>query len=313
MKKLPANSVDCFITSPPYWQMRDYHVKGQLGLEPTFEQYIQKLCQIFDEARRVLKPEGTCWVNLADTYGSQGARNKGFNERWHGRHFRTQKQAAADPARPHRPDTGLPPKSLDLIPFRFAIEMVRRGWTLRNTIIWHKPNCLPASVKDRFTIDFEYLFFFTKSKRYFFQTQYEPHSPTTKRRVQRFRSQNETFDPARHKADPHAAGPAPFEILQRISRNGLNPRGRNKRCVWTIGVQGFRGQHFATYPEQLVEVPLLAGCPKGGLVCDPFFGAGTTGLVARRLERHFFGIELNPDYVRLARQRLAWPKVLKEV
>ena len=302
---MPANSVDCIITSPPYWQLRDYHVNGQLGLEPTFEEYIQRLCDVFDEARRVLKPAGTCWINMGDTYASQGARNEGFNERWHRRPFHSHKQAAADPERPHRPKTPLPKKSLVLIPFRFALEMANRGWILRNTIIWHKPNCLPSSAKDRFTIDFEYLFFFTKSRRYFFQPQHEPHSPSTQRRVRSFRRNRERFDPGRHKADPSTDGPSPFEILQRISRNGLNPCGRNKRCVWTIPVRGFRGQHFATFPEQLLEAPISAGCPRGGLVCDPFFGSGTTGVAAQRLGRHFLGIELNPRYVRLARHRLA--------
>ena len=274
-------------------------------MEPTFEEYLQTLCDVFDEARRALKPAGTCWINMGDTYASQGARNAGFNERWHGRSFRSHKQAAADPERPSRPKTRLPKKSLVMIPFRFALEMVNRGWILRNTIIWHKPNCLPSSVTDRFTIDFEYLFFFTKSERYFFQPQYEPHSPTTQKRVRSFRKHDERFNPARHKADPNTDGPSPFEILERICRNGLNPSGRNKRCVWTIPVRGFRGQHFATFPERLLEIPMSAGCPPGGLVCDPFFGSGTTGVVAQRLHRHFLGIELNPEYVRLARQRLA--------
>jgi site-specific DNA-methyltransferase (adenine-specific) len=196
----------------------------------------------------------------------------------------------------------VPEKSLALIPFRFALEMVNRGWRLRNTIIWHKPNGLPTSAQDRFTVDFEYLFFFTKSKQYFFERQFEPHHPSTKARVRAFRRRNEQFDPRRHKRD--VAGRAPFDILARISRNGLDPRGRNKRCVWTIPGRGFRGAHFATFPEQLVEIPLQAGCPPDGVVCDPFCGAGTTGLVARRLKRRFVGIELSPDYVQLARERL---------
>jgi DNA modification methylase len=313
LKTLPANSVDCVMTSPPYWQLRNYGVAGQLGLETTFEEYIRKLCDVFDEIKRVLKPAGTCWVNIADTYAADGMGNQGFNERWHGKTFRSDKQAQADRQRPHRPKAAVPEKSLVLVPFRFALEMVNRGWTLRNTIIWHKPNCLPANVQDRFTVDFEHLFFFTKSKRYFFERQYEPHHPSTIKRVQSFRRNGERFDPARHKA---AAGPlewTPFEVLERICRRGLNPRGRNKRCVWTIPVRGFPGQHFATFPEQLIEIPMQAGCPPGGIVCDPFFGAGTTGLVARRLHRHFLGIELNPGYVRLARGRLALGKPGRKV
>ncbi len=186
--------------------------------------------------------------------------------------------------------------------------MVNRGWLLRNTIIWHEPNCLPASVRDRFAIDFEYLFLFTKSQRCFFERQFEPHHPSTKRRVSSFRARQDRYDPWRHKTSPGRDEPSPFEILVRISNRGLNPRGRNKRCVWTIPVRGFPGPHFAVYPEGLVETPICAGCPKGGIVLDPFFGTGTTGIVARKLKRHFIGIELNPDYVETARQRLGLEK-----
>jgi DNA modification methylase len=167
-------------------------------------------------------------------------------------------------------------------------------------------------VKDRFTIDFEYLFFFAKSQHYFFKQQFEPHSPVTKRRITAFHRNNEIFDPMRHKHSAVPGEPTPFEILERISRNGLNPRGRNKRCVWKIPVRGYAGPHFATFPEQLVETPILASCPLGGVVLDPFFGSGTTGVVARKLGRHFIGIELNPDYVRLAKQRLGYSESFVE-
>jgi DNA modification methylase len=158
--------IDCVVTSPPYWQLRDYRVSGQLGLEPTLEEYINRLCSVFDEIRRVLKPGGTCWVNLGDTYASNGMCNNGFNERWHGKQYAHNKQGLTDRQRPCRPKAKVPRKSLCLIPFRFALEMVHRGWVLRNVIIWHKPNCMPCSATDRFTIDFEYLFFFTKSPTY---------------------------------------------------------------------------------------------------------------------------------------------------
>jgi DNA modification methylase len=305
LEALPAESIDCIVTSPPYWQLQDYGVSGQLGMEPTIEQYIEELCGIFDKVKRVLKLHGTCWVNLGDRYASNGLRNKGFNARWHSRRFNSDKQAAADKVRPSRRLSGLPEKSLVLMPFRFAIEMVRRGWILRNTLIWHKPNCLPASVKDRFTIDFEFLFFFVKAKGYFFQRQFEPHQASTKRRVRSFHENKEHFDPTRHKHAPGDVSEAPFAILERICSKGLDPRGRNKRCVWTIAVQGFRGDHFATFPEELVETPIKAGCPVGGVVCDPFFGTGTTGLVARKLDRHFIGVELSPRYIKIARQRIA--------
>jgi len=276
--------VDCVVTSPPYWQLRDYGGKGQIGREPTVAEYIERLCAVFDEVKRVLKPSGTCWVNLGDTYASCG---------------RTRRQFAG-----HRPGFKVQAKSLVLIPFRFAVEMVDRGWRLRNVIIWQKPNCLPSSARDRFTVDFEYLFFFARSGRYFFSPQYEPVCPSTIRRVERFRANRERFDPRRHQHSEHRLVQTPFDLLQRICQRGLNPHGRNRRCVWRIPVRGFPGAHFAVYPKELVETPIRSGCPTGGLVLDPFFGTGTTGLVARDLRRRFIGIELSADYVRLACRRL---------
>ena len=368
--------MDCVVTSPPYWQLRDYGVKGQIGLEATFQEYIQKICDVFDQVKRVLKPTGTCWVNLGDTYASQGMHNKDFNERWHGKKFKSLKQAQTDEERPLRPQTSVPEKSLVLIPFRFAIEMLNRGWRLRNVIVWHKPNCMPCSSRDRFTIDFEYLFFFVKSRQYFFVRQFEPHHESTKRRVENFIRNREAFDPRRHKHQ-NSGAQAPFEILQSIASRGLHPLGRNKRCVWRIPTQAYPEAHFATFPEKLCETPVLAGSPdfvcrkcgqgrqplfkpapvyarrlrekrqrgvnsvdwcpwkdsredaakvrhataryvhggyrscscnagwRPGIVLDPFFGTGTTGLVAKRLKRHFIGIELKADYVRLAQRRLA--------
>jgi len=199
LKTMPANSVDCVVTSPPYWQLRDYGVEGQLGLETTFEEYIQKLCGVFDEVKRVLKPTGTCWVNMGDTYASSGMHNCNFNLRWHGKKYKRDKQAMADETRPARLKMTIPQKSLVLIPFRFAVEMVNRAWILRNVIVWHKPNCMPCSARDRFTIDFEYLFLFSKSQRYFFARQFEPHHESTKERVETFIRNRETFDPSRHK------------------------------------------------------------------------------------------------------------------
>jgi len=298
------------MTSPPYWQLRDYGVKGQLGLEPTFSEYIQKLCDVFDEVKRVLKPTGTCWVNMGDTYASSGMHNCNVNLRWHGKKYKTDKQTKADETRPARPKMTIPQKSLVLIPFRFAIEMVNRAWILRNVIVWHKPNGMPCSARDRFTIDFEYLFLFTKSQRYFFARQFEPHHESTKERVATFTRNRETFNPSRHKHQNPGAQ-APFEVLRSIATRGLDPLGRNKRCVWTIPTQPFRGAHFATFPEKLCETPILAGCSIGEIVLDPFCGTGTTGLVASRLNRRFVGIELNPEYVRLAQKRLASAKTTK--
>lgn len=308
MKKIPDDSIDCALTSPPYYSLRDYGVEGQLGLESSFQEYLQKLCTIFDEVKRVLKREGTCWVNVADCYAAKsGAKNEGFNKRWYGKQYGSDKQALTDVTRPARPKTPIPEKSLCLIPFRFAIEMLQRSWILRNVIVWQKPNCLPSSAKDRFTVDFEYLFFFTKSPRYYFDPQHEPHHLVTQQRVEAFRRRGESFDPKRHKCGK--ASQAPFRVLENIARRGLNPLGRNKRCVWSISTQAFRGPHFATFPEKLCETPIKASCPVGGIVLDPFFGAGTVGLVALKLKRRFVGIELNPEYVEMAKARIAeWLK-----
>ena len=287
LKKLPNESVDMCMTSPPYWALRDYGVEGQLGLEKTFEEYIDKLCNIFDEVKRVLKKDGTCWVVIGDSYsGSNGVGWKetiGNTNRKVGgdrENFSLKKSLEIK-------DT-LPPKSLVMIPFRFAIEMVNRGWILRNTIIWHKPNCMPASVKDRFTVDFEYVFFFVKSKKYWFEQQFEelltlPHKPGNKVRAGVLRNDNTEED---------------------YARVWGNPNGRNKRTVWQITTKPFKEAHFAVYPPELIETPIKAGCPVGGVVLDPFFGAGTTGVVAKKLGRDFIGIELNPEYVRIAESRI---------
>ncbi len=172
LKEMPSESINCVMTSPPYWALRDYVIEGQLGLEKTFEEYINKLCDIFDEVKRVLRKDGTCWVNLGDTYGGTGAgQEKSINSQGKftdGQYFEQVKSRELKAE-----TTKHLSKCLIMIPFRFAIEMVNRGWILRNTIIWHKPNCMPSSVKDRFTVDFEYLFFFVKNKKYWFEMQYD--------------------------------------------------------------------------------------------------------------------------------------------
>ena len=282
LKELPDQFVNMCMTSPPYWALRDYGVKGQLGLEPTFDEYINKLCNIFDEVKRVLRDDGTCWVNLGDTYFGSG------------------KCAGVDNT-PRTIKGKLPDKTLTMIPMRFAIEMVNRGWILRNTIIWHKRSCMPSSVKDRFTVDFEYLFFFSKKKNYYFETQYEGYSKAT-RDDSRFNpgsKKNHTYD----RKTEHQ----PNELKIKAQRGGFkqgNEKGRNKRTVWTINPKPFKDSHFAVYPEELCETPIKAGCSKGGIVLDPFFGAGTTGVVALKQSKKFIGIELNPEYIEIAKARL---------
>ena len=424
LKTFPDESIDMVMTSPPYWGLRSYSTnpqiwdgnpecqhewteyvenpkggkgsiganvgankndeanrrdkptvtnfcvkcnawKGELGLEPTFQLYIKHLCQIFDGVKRVLKPEGSCWVNLGDSYaGAQGRGQGKGNE-----HSQMQ---------PKGKDSILKDKCLCQIPSRFAIAMTDRGWILRNELIWFKPNCMPSSVSDRFTVDFEKLFFFTKQTKYYFEQQFEPALTNESRPDGVVR--NRVMPPIGgiKKAggdNPTYSGNTPE----------YNPLGRNKRCVWKITTQPLKEAHFASYPEKLVETPILAGCPEfickvcgkarekvykvvgttiteamrasgcnengeyngaevkdydgtlaqnpgetqnrilksmseikqveytdcghgsqyvSGIVLDPFFGSGTTGLSAIKNNRNYVGIELNPDYIKIANKRI---------
>ena len=281
-KKIKKETVDCVMTSPPYWALRDYGISGQLGLEETFEEYITKLCDIFDEVKRVLKPSGTCWVNLGDTYGGTGQKND----------YIAPKYKKNPDTSFKRPNGKILEKSLVMIPFRFAIEMVNRGWILRNTIIWQKPNAMPSSVKDRFTVDFEYLFFFTKEKKYYFEQQLEEFNQD---------SDIEYRHALRRKKAEGYNMKKPYE---NNFPKKFNLDGKNKRAVWNIATKPFPEAHFAVYPEELCETPILAGCPKNGLVLDPFMGSGTTGVVALKHDRKFIGFELNKEYIEIANKRI---------
>jgi len=293
LKRFPDESIDCVVTSPPYWALRDYGVEGQLGLEPTIRDYINKLCDVFDEVRRVLRNSGTCWINIGDSYySSSGGGNQGKV------HIEVARQLLALKSRTMSRE--LPTKSLCQIPSRLAIEMANRGWILRNEIIWHKPNCMPASVKDRFTVDFEKLFFFVKSRRYSFEQQFEELRNRARLTRRFFNSQSHR---KRTYGDRYISAFNPKTA--EASRLRILKRGRNKRCVWSIGTRPFAGSHFAACPPQLIETPIKAGCPEGGIVLDPFIGSGTTALVARSLGRKFIGIDLNPAYVQMAENRLA--------
>ncbi len=337
LKTLDEKSIDMCMTSPPYWSLRDYGVEGQLGLEPTFDQYISDLCDIFEGVKRVLKDEGTCWVNLGDTYygGGQGGGGKqskveyprvwkrpsreafseagidknclecgseiktGINGQFcsrdclnkQGNDFRSQNRL-------------LPDKCLVMIPMRFAIEMINRGWILRNTIIWHKPNCMPSSVTDRFTVDFEYIFFFSKKKKYYFETQRENRKYDFDKSIKYDQKGNPTYKAKVTKEDRNKIRNRGIKEGFRFDKSYNNPLGRIKRTVWKITTRSYPEAHFATYPEELCETPIKAGCPEGGIVLDPFFGAGTTGLVALKQNKKFLGIELNPEYIEIAEKRL---------
>lgn len=285
LKTLESKSVDCCITSPPYWGLRDYGMGGQLGLEPNFRDYIKKLCDLFDEVKRVLKKGGTIWVNIGDTYCAgdvEGFIDATDNERFWANSVGRKKGGGSDE---------ISRKSLMQIPSRFAIEMSYRGWILRNEIIWHKPNAQPTSVEDRFNVDFEKVFFFTKSPVYTFEQQLEKSIWADK--------------DARAINGPSSGGKATSGNYAINKGGAFRDDGmRNKRCVWTINTKPNPAAHFATYPEELVVPMIKAGCPVGGIVLDPFFGSGTTGLVAKSLGRKYLGIELNPEYIKIAENRL---------
>jgi len=292
MKGFDDNSVNMILTSPPYWALRDYGVEGQLGLEPTFNEYINKLCDMFDECKRVLRDDGTCWVNIGDTYS--GSNGNGYKQTIENENIFKGKAGYHDKLRNRIKEYSLPSKSLCLIPHRFAIEMCNRGWILRNTIIWHKNNCMPSSVKDRFTVDFEYLFFFSKKKKYYFEQQFDEYTEP----LNRWGGNN--LNANGESSWDKGTGQETY----RDRNMRPNQSGRNKRCVWNINTKPFKEAHFAVFPEELCVTPIKAGCPEGGIVLDPFFGAGTTGLVATKLNREYIGIELNPEYIEIARKRI---------
>lgn len=291
LKKFPDESIDCVVTSPPYFNLRDYDVKGQIGLEADFNEYLEKLISVFDEVKRVLKSAGTCWIVIGDTYGGSGSSNNLFREK---------KRKSCLPNKPMNLsyNQNRYRKSLLQIPSRLSIAMIERGWILRNEIVWHKPNCQPSSAIDRFTVDFEKVFFFVKNRKYYFNQQFE--SLRNRERLTRPMFNSEKKQKYRN-VDFSAINHKTFEK----SRVKMLSRGvKNKRCVWTIGTANFSENHFAVYPPKLIETPILAGCPAGGIVLDPFLGSGTTAIVAKKLKREFIGIELKPEYVKLARNRL---------
>ena len=267
LQTLPGASVDCVISSPPYFELRDYQVEGQLGQEPSVEDWVSSLRAVMGEVARVLKPTGSAWLNLADSFS---------------RHYRY----------------GAPAKSLLLAPERLVLALAADGWLVRNKAIWAKTNPLPTSVRDRLALTYEVVYFLTRSRRYYFDLNSirEPH-----------RSRPSSGRAARPTSTAWAGALAgPRGGLEGYRQNGRpgHPKGKNPGDVWSIATRGFRGAHFATFPPELVRRPLLATCPPGGLVLDPFFGTGTVGRVAQGLGRDWLGIELNPDYVRLAEQRL---------
>lgn len=307
LRTMESDSVDCVVTSPPYWGLRDYGVEGQMGMEPTPDAFLTGMVQVFREVRRVLKPTGTCWVNMGDSYA--GARRGG-----HPSNTSTLNGSASvaprtasrrrDDAPVPRSDIrvpGLKPKDLVGMPWRLALALQADGWWLRRDIIWHKPNPMPESVTDRPTTAHEYLFLLTKGERYHYEADAirEPLSEATLKRVQPHRAQPGKADRAGEV--PRAGQPKNTLRLDQAAPES----GRNARSVWTVATVPFPESHFATFPLKLVEPCILAGSPGGGRVMDPFAGSGTTGCAALLHGRSFIGIELNAEYAAMARRRIS--------
>lgn len=286
---LTQNSVQCCVTSPPYFNLRDYGAPGQLGREARIEDYVEKLVEVFREVRRVLRPDGTLWLNIGDSYTSGNRKTRDWDKKL---------PARAVDQRPQTPH-GMKPKDLMGVPWMVAFALRADGWYLRQDIIWNKPNAMPESVRDRCTKSHEYVFLLSKSARYYFDADAIREPFVSLPRTGERRSYRSGCVSSFDMEQGH--------IVQRGNFAGLplNPKGRNKRDVWTISTSSFKGAHFAVFPEKLVEPCILAGCPKGGLVLDPFMGSGTTCVVAKRLGREFIGIDLNPDYCAMATERIA--------
>jgi len=361
LKDIPDESLDCSISSPPYYALRDYqagksyvwdgvpnckHVwgtslkfsgnypgnkdrtksieyqglkgdaenekykftknagagkfcqkcgawMGQLGLEPQFNLYIKHLCDIYDQVFRVLKKEGSCWVNLGDTYMSNGSSSAPTITK--GRKKGKYVGDAGDKAfTTKKADKSLPHKCLCQIPNRFAIEMCNRGWSLRNEVIWVKKSCMPFSGKDRFTVDHEKFFFFTKSRHYYFKQQLEvaKWAETDPR--------SKGIDFSNNDKTKTSKGKYAMQKSGKYTDGGM----KNKRGTWILGPDPVKESHFATYPRDLVRTPMDACCPDDGITLDPFMGSGTTGCVAREQNKNYVGVDINADFIKIAQKRI---------
>jgi DNA modification methylase len=338
---LASESVHCCVTSPPYWGLRDYGVAGQIGLERTPEEYISAMVKVFWGVWRVLRDDGTLWLNIGDTYSGSWARSSNPGGKLNSPMQQSNQGSYVGDHAAEIVPPGCKPKDLIGIPWMLAFALRAGGWYLRSDIIWSKPNPMPESVTDRPTKSHEYIFLLSKSERYYYD-QDAIREPWLESSLERLKtgwdgnkkrdwpgSGQNNFDrymgktedeianlPGRNKrsvwrADEHRSAhmedtPRNDGARWRIADGGVAPRGDgNRRSVWEIATQPFAEAHFATFPEELIKPCILAGCPAGGIVLDPFAGSGTTALVARNLQCHAIGIEMNPAYLEIAKKRLA--------
>jgi len=298
---LPDASVHCCVTSPPYWGLRDYGHDGQIGLESTPEAYVARMVEVFREVRRVLREDGTCWVNLGDSYAAAsatvGRKDEDRNDRnvWaYGSKSKGRKANGAPRQGSVNRLGSLKPKDLCGIPWRVAFALQADGWWLRQDIIWHKPNPMPESVRDRCTKAHEYVFLLTKSERYYYDAE-----------AVKIPGSGQTQGGKGHKHTKEGANEFNRTKMGLMNLVGREWATANRRSVWTVTTKPYSGAHFAVMPPDLVEPCIKAGCPEGGTVLDPFAGSGTTLAVAATLGRNGIGCELNPDYIALADRRIS--------
>ena len=285
LKQLSEKSINTCVTSPPYYALRNYQMDGQVGVEQSPDDYVQKIVQVFREVRRVLKDDGTIWINLGDSYAGSGGAGNQFDQIENG--LSPYKQTGSPK------DIGLKPKDLIGIPWRVAFALQADGWYLRSDIIWHKPNPMPESVKDRPTKSHEYIFLLSKNRTYYYDQE------SIKTPVKQENMKGTTT----HKRSTKDWG----DGTGVKTHNGFDKSYdmANKRDVWTVPTDKFEGQHFATFPKELIKPCILAGCPEGGTVLDPFNGSGTTCIVSLQNNRKYIGIELNPEYCIIAHKRIS--------
>lgn len=293
LKTLPEKSVHCCVTSPPYWGLRDYGVDGQLGMEATPEEYVQNMVEVFREVRRVLRDDGTLFLNLGDSYAGSG---KGQTHEG----SKDPKQPKLDGMKLTIPDipNGLKPKDLVGIPWRVAFSLQADGWYLRQDIIWHKPNQMPESVTDRCTKAHEYIFLMSKNEKYYYD--HEAIKEPVKAMWGTRNRENGKYHNEGSGLQPHSGLENEYTTA-------------NKRSVWTVATQPYSGAHFAVFPPNLIRPCILAGCPQGGTVLDPFGGSGTTAFVAEQEGRNAILIELNPAYIELQKQRTQQTSILSHI
>jgi DNA modification methylase len=294
LKTLPDESVNCCVTSPPYFGLRDYGHENQIGLEETPDLYVQKMVEVFTEVRRVLKKDGTLWLNLGDSYAASGGKQVEQTVRGNS-DFVNGGQNGGNRSVANNKIWGVKQKDLIGIPWMVAFALRSSGWYLRQDIIWHKPNPMPESVTDRCTKAHEYIFLLSKSQKYFYDNEAIKVDAARPGEIQEIGFlKGVTIMPS----DPNyrSKGQQGSVITTKDKAN--------KRSVWTVATKPFSEAHFATLPEDLIVDCIKAGCPENGLVLDPFMGAGTTALVASKLNRNFVGFELNPEYIEIIKKRM---------